>query len=271
MLQQLPVPPPAGRPLRLAREVAVTGPATPRGGGTGTSFVVPADYGLGTRPRSSPPIRPPRDWVPDVLRHERLPGGLAVTTTALEAAGVSMLLCDPATDLVVPYGHVLSYRETGTDGNVVEGRHRPEAVVRRRDGAIAAYTFIYSWVRDADLPRWSRTEAAVRAGYRRLGVDFRVLTEHRIFARIPRENRARMLRERAGPGDPDVGRVLEALVRHGLPTTVAGLHRRARPFPARRLDRTLACVIELALAGDVALDLAKPLGPDTRITGGSRT
>ncbi|CAA2158988.1 hypothetical protein MBRA_04230 [Methylobacterium brachiatum] len=239
--------------------------------GSGTSFVVPADLGLGSSPRSLQPVRPPRGWVPDVLRHEKLPGGMVVTTAALETAGLTMLLCDPDTRLVVPFGHVLGYREVAADGTVLEGRHRPEAVVRRRDGSAVAYTFIHSWERDAAAPEWPRTEAVIRAGYRRLGVRFRVLTEHPLFARTLRENRARMLRERAGCQDPDVARVRESLAGHGLPTTVARFHRRARPFPARRLDRTLGCVIELALAGDVALDLRKPLGPDTRITRGSRT
>lgn len=265
------VPPLLGEPGLLKR---IDLPAVPSGPGTkagpGTSFAVPADLGLGSSPRSLPPVRPPRGWVPDVLRHEKLPGGMVVTTAALETAGLTMLLCDPDTQLVVPFGHVLGYREVAADGAVLEGRHRPEAVVRRRDGAVVAYTFIHSWERDAAAPDWPRTKAAIRAGYRRLGVGFRVLTEHPLFARTLRENRARMLRERAGCQDPDVARVRESLAGHGLPTTVARFHRRARPFPARRLDRTLGCVIELALAGDVALDLRNPLGPETRIGRGDR-
>lgn len=264
------VPPLLGEPdlLKLTDLAAVPfEPGTKAGPG---SFVVPADLGLGPSPRSLHPIRPPRVWVPEIVCSEKLPGGMTVATTALEAAGLAMLLCDPALELVVPFGHVLSYREVAADGTVLEGRHRPEAVARRRDGSAVAFTFIHSWVRDAAAPEWSRTETAVRAGYRRLGVGFRVLTEHGLFARTLRENRARMLRERAGCGDPNVARVREALLRHGLPTTVARFHRRARPFPARRQDRTLACVIELKLAGDVVLDLRNTLGPETRITRGDR-
>jgi hypothetical protein len=265
------VPPLLGEPGLLKR---IDLPAVPSGPGTkagpGTSFAVPADLGLGSSPRSLPPVRPPRGWVPDVLRHEKLPGGMTVTTAALETAGLTMLLCDPDTQLVVPFGHVLGYREVAADGAVLEGRHRPEAVVRRRDGSAVAYTFIHSWERDAAAPDWPRTEAAIRAGYRRLGVGFRLATEHSLFARTLRENRARMLCERAGCQDPDLARVRESLARHGLPTTVARFHRQARPFPVRRLDRTLACLIELGLAGDVALDLRCPLGPETRVTPGGR-
>lgn len=261
-----PVRPPANLPPGLLRLDDVSS------GGTdpGTSFAVPADLGLGPSPRSVQPHRSPRCWVPDVVRSEKLPGGMVVTTSTLETAGLTMLLCDPAADLVVPFGHVLSYREVGADGAVVEGRHRPEAVVRRKDGTIGAYTFIHSWVRDAAVPGWSRTETAIRTAYRRLGVHYQMLTEHKLFARTPRENRALMLRERAGLHDPDLPRVLEALARQGLPSTIGRFHRQARPFPARRLDRTLACVIELALAGHVALDLRKPMGPETRITRGER-
>jgi GNAT superfamily N-acetyltransferase len=271
MLIQIAAASTAALPLDFEPDLLRIDRAAPRAAEPGTSFAVPADLGLGPAPRSLPPIRPPRGWVPDVLRSERLPGGIAVATTALEAAGLTMLLCDPDTALVVPFGHVLSYREVAADGVVLEGRHRPEAVARRRDGAAVAYTFIHSWERDTAMPGWPRTEAAVRAAYRRLGVGFRVLTEHTLFARNLRENRARMLRERAGCRDADVARVLAALVRHGPSTTVARFHRRARPFPARRLDRTLSCVIELAMAGDVALDLRNPLGPETRITQGART
>ena len=228
-----------------------------------TSSVVPGDFGLGPNPRPLGSIRPSRNWVPEVVRSEKLPGGITITTTALETAGLTMVLCDPVYAVVVPYAHVLDYRETADDGFVVEGRHRPQVVARRRDGTVIAYSFLHSWERDAQP---ERTEIAVRAAYRRLGVGFRVLTEHTLFARTVRENRGRLLRERAGFQDPDVVRVQEALVQHGLPTTVARFHRGARPFPARRLDRTLACLIELALAGTVALDLRKPLGPETRVT-----
>jgi hypothetical protein len=191
---------------------------------------------------------------------------MTIATTALETAGLTMLLCDPDTMLVVPFAHVLVYRELAADGTILEGRHRPEAVVRRRDGSAIAYTFIHSWERDAAVPEWSRTEAAVRAGYRRLGVQFRVMTEHLLFARVLRENRTRMLRERLGTGAPaDLERVHKALIRHGQATTVARFHRAAKPFPARRIDRTLACLIELALAGLVRLDLRQPLGSETRI------
>ncbi|GJD77481.1 hypothetical protein [Methylobacterium gregans] len=259
------VPPVHVKPALLRLESVAPSPAV-----HGTSFAVPADLGLGPSPRSLQPHRSPRGWVPDIVRSEKLPGGMAVTTSALETAGLTMLLCDPATTLVVPYGHVLSYREVIPGGDMLEGRHRPEAVARRRDGSVVAVTFIHSWERDAAAPEWSRTEAAVRAAYRRLGVTCRVLTEHTLFARTQRENRVRMLRERAGCQDPDVPRVREALVRHGLPTTVARFHRRARPYPTRRLDRTLACLVELALAGDVTLDLRNPLGPETRVTQGGR-
>ncbi len=79
-----------------------------------------------------------------------------------------------------------------------------------------------------------------------------------------------MLKERAGPGaKPDLERVHDSLVRHGLTTTVGRFHRSAKPFPARRIDRTLACLMELALAGSIRLDLRQPLGSETRIMRGA--
>lgn len=235
-----------------------------------TSFAVPHDLGLGPVPRSLGSVRAPRSWVPDVVRHEKLPGGMAITTSLLETAGLTMILCDPDKTLVVPFAHVLHYQEVDLDGRVRDACHRPQVVARRRNGGVVAYTFLATWERDRAAPDWQRTEAAVRAAYRMLGVDLRVLTEHTLFPRVLRENRTRMLKERAGPkATADLERVHEALVRHGMSTTVARFHRAAKPFPARRIDRTLACLMELALAGSITLDLRQPLGSETRIMRGA--
>ncbi|MEL6064571.1 MULTISPECIES: hypothetical protein [unclassified Methylobacterium] len=257
-----PVLPPAARvPGAVIAEDDGAAPASRR-----TSFAVPHDFGLGPVPRSLGPVRAPRSWVPDVVRHEKLPGGLAITTSLLETAGLTMALCDPVNTLVVPCAHVLHYQEVDRDGRVRDACHRPQVVTRRRDGGVLAYTFLATWERDRAALDWRRTEAAVRAAYRTLGVEFRVLTERTLFSRVLRENRARMLKERAGPGaKDDLERVHRALMRHGLTTTVARFHRSARPFPARRIDRTLACLMELALAGSIRLDLRQPLGSGTRI------
>ncbi len=257
-----PVPPPTARHLKaVIAEADGAALASSR-----TPFAVPHDLGLGPDPRSLGTVRAARSWVPDVVRHEKLPGGLAITTSLLETAGLTMALCDPVNTLVVPFAHVLHYQEVDRDGRARDACHRPQTVARRRDGGIVAYTFLATWERDRAAPHWQRTETAVRAAYRTLGVDFRVLTEHTLFTRVLRENRARMLKERAGPGaEADLERVHEALIRHGLTTTVARFHRSARPFPARRIDRTLACLMELALAGSIRLDLRRPLGSETRI------
>jgi len=238
--------------------------------GRRSSYTVPDDLGVGSVPRSHGSMRAPRFWVPDVVRNEKLPDGMAITTSLLETAGLTMSLCDPVNIVVVPFAHILHYQEMDQDGRVRDACHRPQVVARRRDGGVVAYTFLATWERDRAAPDWQRTEAAVRAAYRTLGVDFRVLTEHTLFARVLRENRTRMLKERAGPGaTADLERVHEALIRHGMTTTVARFHRAAKPFPARRIDRTLACLMELALAGSITLDLRQPLGSETRIMRGA--
>ncbi len=116
------------------------------------SFAVPDDLGLGPVPRSLGPMRAPRSWVPDVVRHEKLPGGLAITTSLLETAGLTMVLCDPVNTLVVPSAHVLHYQEMDRDGRVRDACHRPQVVARRRDGGVVAYTFLATWERDRAAP-----------------------------------------------------------------------------------------------------------------------
>src|SRR5204863_195350 len=99
-----------------------------------TPFAVPHDLGLGPDPRSLGTVRAARSWVPDVVRHEKLPGGLAITTSLLETAGLTMALCDPVNTLVVPFAHVLHYQEVDRDGRARDACHRPQTVARRRDG-----------------------------------------------------------------------------------------------------------------------------------------
>lgn len=233
------------------------------------AFVAPRDFGLGASPRSIPEGSTLRGVV-GVVTSEKLPGGYAVAGSAMETAGLTRAVCDPDNVLVVPSPHVLHYRETVSrpDGTTtrVEGIHRAWAAARRRDGKIISYTFLDTLHRARS--EWSLTEAAVGKAYRTLGVRHVVFTDVALAMRQKRDNLRRMLVERSGSiAHPDVVRVREALGQ-GTAISVERLHDRANPGKRRKVDGTLAAVIELALAGVVELDLRRPLGPATRVSRG---
>lgn len=253
-------------PLAVLAPVAAEVPsAIGPGPGPAPSPIHPAGLGLDP-PMPSLPPRPRRIPVIDVVRTEKVVGGVVVTTCALEAAAVRSLACDPDIELIAIRPHVLTL--TAPDRSPSgPSWFVPDLVARRRDRSVLAVALLPSWERDRSDPVWATTERAVRAAYANAGVAFAVWTDWRLFARQPRINHERMLRERAGEaGAADLPRVLKALGQMRYPTTVAAVHRRAR----LALGRTLACLMELALAGSVSLDLARPLDGAAVVRRGKR-
>ncbi|GJE54879.1 hypothetical protein [Methylobacterium thuringiense] len=233
----------------------------PEPSGLPRSFVVPADLGLGDAPSPVPAPRI-RTLVPESLRSPKLPGGAYVSTSALEAAGLLGLLCDPTLTRVVPRAHTLGYRVGDAWLRFV-----PDAVALCRDRGVVAYAFRFTW--DRAEPAWQATERSLRRAYREQGVKFVVLTETLTFAKSARENRRAMLRHRVeDERTRDVEKVRDALALLGLPTTVEKLRRRARLPVSGGAGRALRCLFGPALAGEIGLDLDRPFGGDTGIRRG---
>ncbi|NNM74207.1 hypothetical protein [Enterovirga aerilata] len=233
------------------------------------SAIVPADLGLGPQALSFGPTVLGRNAVPDFVRSEKLPGGQALAATSLETAALQMLVCDPSVEKIVPRGHVLSYSAMRNGG-----RHEhvfvPDVVFRRFGGEVCTLALLPSWERNPHDPAWISKAADLRAAYRSHGVTFLAWTERMPFARIPRRNREFML-ERAGAAtEVDLQKVRSAIDLHGLPSSVGALARRARLGSRSSLNRLLTCLTNLALKGEVALDMSRPFDGGSRVSAGPR-
>ncbi|KAA2235868.1 hypothetical protein [Salinarimonas soli] len=240
--------------------------------GTAVPQVHPADLGLAAASAPLQSRRPRRTAVPDVVRTGKVFGGVVTTTCSLETAAVQRLACDPDIELIALRPHVLLYPRQG--GGMVPQAFVPDLVARRRDGSVLAVALAWTWERDRTGTDRIRDEGAVRAGYAELGVGFEVWTEARLFARQARLNHARMLREHTreeagGTGAADLARARDAISRIGFPTTVGQVHRRLRFACRRGVSRTLAAIMALAMAGEVSLDLRKPLDGASAIKRGT--
>ncbi|MGA0594272.1 hypothetical protein [Enterovirga sp. CN4-39] len=232
------------------------------------SSIYPDDLGLGPNDAFRCPAAARRDGVPDVVRSEKLPNGYHVTATSLEAAAFQMLACDAQITRIVPRAHVLSY-PFKEGGRTVLRTFVPDFVFVRTNGEVSALALAPSWEPGANGSRRANEADAIRAAYKRHRVGFLKWSEHKPFARHPRRNREFMLRRAPEATDADLQRVRAALALHGLPTTVKAVHRRAKLTSRPVLDRVLDCLMNLALRGEVGLDLSKPFDGTTRVTKGA--
>ncbi|WP_210261144.1 hypothetical protein [Enterovirga aerilata] len=232
------------------------------------SSIYPDHLGLDPNRAFRCPAAARRDEVPDVVRSEKLPNGYHVTATSLEAAAVQMLACDPQVTRILPRAHVLTYPFV-EGGRTVMRSFVPDFVFVRTSGEVSTLALAPSWEPGANGARRALEAEAIRAAYKRHGVTFLRWSEHKPFARHPRRNRELMLQRAPEATEADLKKVRAVLALHGVPTTVKAVHRRAKLTTRPVLDRVLGCLMNLALRGEVSLDLSKPFDGTTRVGKGA--
>ncbi|MFC6791759.1 hypothetical protein ACFQE0_20480 [Methylobacterium komagatae] len=155
--------------------------------------------------------------------------------------------------------HELTYFIPDGRGGQEKHVYVPDVVCRYRAGSVVVIDAKARFI--AELPAWTRRQPHIEEAYRLdHGVAFLTLDEAEIRAEPRLSNAQIMERHRyIVPDAVALLRVRDALVTLGLPTTIAAVVRAARLNDRPGECRAYTAVLNLALAGEVALDLARPL------------
>jgi hypothetical protein len=161
--------------------------------------------------------------------------------------------------------HVLTYYIPDGRGGQERHDYVPDVVCRYRAGAIVVIDAKALFI--AGRPSWTRRRPHIEEAYRLdHGVTFLTLDETEIRAEPRLSNCQVMERHRfIVPDQVALLRVRDALAELGLPTTIAAVVRAARLNDRPGECRAYTAVMNLALAGEVTLDLGRPFSFDTEI------
>lgn len=191
--------------------------------------------------------------------------GAAPFRSLLERDMRALLGANPDIDHYAVEPHALTYYIPDGRGGQEKHVYVPDVVCRYRTGAVAVIDAKARFI--AERPAWTRRQPHIEEAYRLdHGVVFLTLDEAEIRAE-PRLSNCQVM-ERHRYIVPDLVallRVRDALVELGLPTTVAAVVRAARLNDRPGECRAYTAVMNLALAGEVALDLARPFSFQTAI------
>jgi hypothetical protein len=161
--------------------------------------------------------------------------------------------------------HVLIYYIPDGRGGQEKHEYVPDVVCRYRTGAVVVIDAKARFI--AGRPSWTRRQPHIEEAYRLdHGVPFLTLDEAEIRAEPRLSNCQVMERHRyIVPDEVAMLRVRDVLVELGLPTTIATVVRTARLNDRPGECRAYTAVMNLALAGEVALDLGRPFCFQTEI------
>lgn len=161
--------------------------------------------------------------------------------------------------------HVLTYYVPDGRGGQEKHEYVPDVVCRYRNGAIVVIDAKARFI--AGRPGWTRRQPFIEEAYRLdHGVAFLTLDEAEIRAEPRLSNAQVMERHRyIIPDEVALLRVRDALVELGLPTVIAAVVRAARLNDMPGQCRAYTALMNLALAGEIALDLGRPFSVQTEI------
>ncbi|WP_155935167.1 hypothetical protein [Methylobacterium sp. 10] len=224
------------------------------------SYVEPASLGLapGCKPvrkiaRKSKRISRPgffssrKTWSRDAIRAESL----------FEQDGLAHIETNPRYVRIAPQPHRLTYHlDTGNDGVLVR-TYVPDLAVLTIDRTVVIVDFKWSFLRRD--PAWAKLEPVIREAYRRdHGATFRVLTEEHIHVEPRRTNVTIMMMHRPMVTDgPAITAVRVAIDMLGLPSTIGRLRSASGLIPQPPEDRAFSALMELAMAGEVEIDMSE--------------
>ncbi|NNM73845.1 hypothetical protein [Enterovirga aerilata] len=166
--------------------------------------------------------------------------------------------------------HELRYFTPDGRGGSVPRTYVPDVTVRYRSGEIVVLDAKARFF--TTLPQWTAREPFITEAYAvDHGVTFAVVSEDEIRAQPRLGNAQIMERHRYIVRDEAaVLRVRDLLAKLPSPTTIAAVAAAAR-LPGQPGEcRAYTALMNLALAGEIALDLGRPLSPNTEIRGYAR-
>lgn len=190
------------------------------------------------------------------------------TETVLEMDGLAHIETNPRYIRIAPQPHRLTFHVPGPDGATRVDTYVPDLAAQTVEGNVVIVDFKWSWLRA--LPEWAEVEPVIREAYRvDHGAKFVVLTEEHLHVEPRRTNVAIMLMHRPPAEDPAATAAVRAAIeRLGLPSTVGAVRAAAGLATDGVSDPAFSTLVELALTGEVALDLGRPFDDGTRVQAG---
>ena len=230
--------------------------------------VYPPDFGLtkGAEPLEAIKPRKIRRGLPGDFptRKGTLPS--LRTKNLLEIDALGHFELNPDIALMAMRSHSIEWDDPQKDGSSILRRYVPSLAMRRRDGAVCVLDIRSA--EDADTEAWRRTEAYLRIDYGLLKASFATLTEESVYIQPRHRNVSQMLQMRMVERDePAIDRVRTVVHSLLMPAAVGVIVAKAKlPNPHGCADPAFACLVEMAITGEVELDLSRPLGIDTRVS-----
>lgn len=236
------------------------------------SMISPGNFGLA---RGMQPVREikPRTgrtsmpgWFPT---RKAVTGNRIRTETRLELDGLALVHANPQHVLLAGQPHRLTFFERMPDGSHIKHEYTPDLAVLMRNRAIAIVDFKHSRFRA--MPEWQKLEPLIREAYRKdHGVNYVVLSEDVINVEPRNRNIRIMLRHENAEDDPGAHVAVRRAIRElGFPTTIDAVRHEADLPSPESSDRAFSVLMQMALRGEIALDMSRRFNGTTTITAGN--
>lgn len=190
------------------------------------------------------------------------------TESVLEMDGLAHIETNPRYKWIAPQPHRLTFHVNGPDGSTRVDTYVPDLAVLTVDGKVVILDFKWSWLRA--LPEWKAVEPIIREAYRvDHGATFTVLTEEHILVEPRRTNIAIMLLHRPPAEDPAaIAAVRGAIGRLSLPSTIGAIRDASGLVTDGERDPAFSALVELAISGEVGLDMSQAFDDRTTVHAG---
>lgn len=192
------------------------------------------------------------------------------TETILEMEGLAHIEVNHRYVKVAPQPHHLIFHHEKPDGSTRVHSYVPDFAVLTDEGRVLIVDFKWTYLRA--LPAWSALEPVIREAYRLdHGATYQVLTEEYVLAEPRRTNVAIMLMHR--PIEGAVSKIVAvrgAIGRLGLPSTIGAIREVARLPATGAVDPAFSALMELAMKGEIRIDLGRPFDDGSSVFPGTR-
>lgn len=192
------------------------------------------------------------------------------TESILEMEGLAHIEVNHRYERVAPQPHHLIFHHEKPDGSTRVHSYVPDCAVLTNEGRVIIVDFKWTYLRA--LPEWAVLEPVIREAYRLdHGATYQVLTEEYVLAEPRRTNVAVMLMHRPIEGAvSEIVAVRGAIGRLGLPSTIGAIREAARLPATGAIDPAFSALMELAMAGEVRIDLGRPFDDASTVFSGAR-
>lgn len=195
---------------------------------------------------------------PGVFASAKTFDGRAIRTESiLEMEGLAHIEVNARYVRVAPQPHKLTFHVEGDRGSTRVHTYVPDVAVLTHDGEIIVVDFKWSFLRErAD---WAALEPVIREAYQLdHGVTYRVLTEEHLLVEPRRTNVAILMMHRPMVANEGaITAVRSAIASLDMPSTIGALRSASGLVPEGPADPAFSALMELAIAGEVRIDMSR--------------